>query len=823
MSLITTQVRSPIFRRTSLMAMLGLLSACGGGAETVDTPVVNPPIVQEYTGPAAATAEVQSFRINVWDNLKSTSRCGNCHTLEGGQAPMFVRQDDVNAAYSEAVPLVTLNSPADSLLITKVGGGHNCWLSSPAACAEIMEGWVNAWAGSALAGGGREIELTAPPLIDPGAAKSFPEDSALFATTLHPLLTEYCAGCHSSESQFPQQPYFAESTVDVAYDAARPKINLDETANSRFVVRLSDEFHNCWSDCGANAAEMLAAVNSFADQIALTEIDPALVTSKALTLLDGTVASGGNRYEQNAIATYEFKTRSGLTAFDTSGVEPAINLTLSGDIAWLSSFGIRINEGKAQGSTATSKKLHDQIKATGEFSIEAWVIPANVTQEEARIVSYSAGLDARNFTLGQTLYNYDSAVRSDQSDGNGMPALSTSDDDEDLQATLQHVVTTYDPVNGSRIYVNGEFTDDIDGLGGGSLADWDDSFAFVLGNEVSSNRQWQGSIRFVSIHNRALTDEQIVQNFEAGVGEKFFLLFGVSHLIDVPEAYIVFQVSQFDDYSYLFEEPRFLSLDAAATATNIAIEGMRIGINGAEPVVGQAYANLNEQLDSSRAGADGIQSLSRLGALVPVQKGPEQDAFFLTFEVLGNNSNVFTEPTPLQSGPPQDVERDPAIGLRTFDEINASLSEITGISRANPNVDETYTTIKQQLPTVESIEGFLASHQVAIAQLAIEYCNELVDDPAARGNFFGGADFSAAASAAFANDTARDVFLDPLLAAAFGENINSQPNQLNAKAELNNLIDRLTVCGNNCAADRTLTVVKAACAATIGNAAILIN
>ena len=35
----------------------------------------------------------------------------------------------------------------------------------------------------------------------------------------------------------------------------------------------------------------------------------------------------------------------------------------------------------------------------------------------------------------------------------------TADADEDLQATLQHVVATYDPVNGRRIYVNGVFAD----------------------------------------------------------------------------------------------------------------------------------------------------------------------------------------------------------------------------------------------------------------------------------------------------------------------------------------------------------------------------
>ena len=188
-------------------------------------------------------------------------------------------------------------------------------------------------------------------------------------------------------------------------------------------------------------------------------------------------------------------------------------------------------------------------------------MPGNVAQEDARIVCYSGSTTARNFTLGQTLYNYDFLARSTSSDANGEPQLTTAADDEDLQATLQHVVVTYDPVNGRRIYVNGEFTGDIDPVAGGTLADWDDRFAFVLGNEVSGDRQFQGVFRLVAVYNRALTLEQIRQNFQAGVGEKFFLLFSISHLVDVPKAYIMFEVSQFDSYGYLFNKPTFISLD----------------------------------------------------------------------------------------------------------------------------------------------------------------------------------------------------------------------------------------------------------------------
>jgi hypothetical protein len=587
------------------------------------------------------------------------------------------------------------------------------------------------------------------------------------------------------------------------------------------VVRLRDEFHNCWNDCQSNAAEMQAAIAAFAAQVPVTSVDPALVLSKALTLYDGIVASGGNRYDAAAIALYQFKTGRGTVAYDTSGVEPALNLTLSGDVSWLGGWGINIANGKAQGSTTASRKLHDLIRATGEYSIEAWVVPANVTQEDARIVSYSGGTSVRNFTLGQTLYSYDFYGRSSRTGPNGDPQLSTAAADEDLQATLQHVVATFDPVNGRRIYVNGVFTGDADS-GGGTLGDWDDTFAFVLGNEVSGSRQWQGQVRFAAVHNRALTPAQVQQNFSAGVGEKFFLLFSISHLVDVPQAYILFEVSQFDSYSYLFDRPTFISLDPDARPGDIAIRGLRIGMNGTELPVGQTYRTLDARVRDEGYTPAG-QRLSSLGAVVPLERGPDTDEFFLTFEVLGSHSNVRTEPVPLTPAPPPDVPRPPDIGLRVFDEINATMAEVTGVSPMAPEVRQTFQTVRQQLPTVENIEGFLAAHQVAIAQLSIEYCNALVDDTGLRASYFPGFDFSAPAGTAFATQAQRNLVLDPLLARVLGQDLASQPDPADVRTELGSLMTRLSACGASCPAERTPTIVKSVCAALLGSAVMAIQ
>ena len=866
----------------ALLLAAVLLSACGGGASTETNPAAGLTNntgnlgISTYTGPSAQTDDIRAFQVNVWEQLRVPTKCGACHNPTVGQDPMFVREDDVNIAYGAANPLIDLDNPAASRLVTKVGEGHNCWLPSVAACATAITGYIQNWA-AGTAGGGKQILLSAPTVIkDPGATITFPATAAetAFATTVYPLVrgVGQCIDCHIDSSGTKQQPYFASDDINEAYEAIKSKINLNDPASSRVVLRLRDEFHNCWTgagqaECAADGATMQAAINAMLagpPALVANTVSAPTVFSKALTLADGVVASGGNRYEKDIIALYEFKTGSGSIALDSSGVAPDLNLTLSPnpdtspDISWVGGWGISITNGRAQGSTASSKKLRDLIVSTGEYSIEAWVAPANVTQEgPARIISYSAGTTARNFTLGQTQYNYDFMQRSSTTDANGEPMLSTADADEDLQASLQHVVVTYDPLNGRRIYVNGVFTDDMDPVPTGNLGDWDDTFAFVLGNEVSGDRQWKGVIRMVAIHNRSLTPEQIQQNFDVGVGEKFFLLFSIGDVAGVPaDSYIMFSVEQYDSYSYLFDKPTYVNLDPAKTPGTIPLKNMSIGINGRPATIGQAYRNLDLDITDALYNPETGQVLSNIGTIIPLEAGPEIDEFFLTFEVLGGASNPVPPevamPTPDVPVPAQASD----IGVRTFDEINATMAAITGVDETV--VSTQFNTLRRQFPADEAMQSFLSSQQMAIAQLAIAYCSTLVDDAALRAGFFdfastaaGDAFFNAPVVTAFNTAAGDSAEKNQIVTALYdriagippelgGADLVNAPTRAQVKAELigpnpaanipdpDNLFDRLagscaTTGDAACQADRTRTVVKSMCASTLGSAAMLVQ
>ena len=742
---------SGIIKLVALAWLVVGLSACGGGAATEGK--------QEGSGGSVAglqinsrtSAEVVAYEKHVWQNLSGQDRCGACHSA-GGQVPQFVDGNSINEAYAAALSFVNgvqvanLASPEESRMVTIVRGGHKpqaCAGQTDDQCADEIRDYIIAWDNetkgiTAQTG----IQLVAPPIRGVDESKSFPTDATDFETLIHaPLLTKYCAECHTPTASNSRSPFFASNDVNASYLAAQQKMDLLNPDKSRLVLRLRDESHNCWDNCANDAQEMQDAITAFANTITPTQVNPNLIVSKALKLEppEAIIASGGERHELNQIALWEFKTGTGNQVYDTSGVSPKMNLTLSGTYDWVGGYGVQFTNGRAKATVESSKKLLNNLRTRGEYSIEAWIIPANVVQQNKNIISYSGGPTQRNFTIAQNEYNYQFYNRMTfppavDADPNGDPVLTTLAADEDLQATQQHIVMNYDPVNGRRMYVNGEPTGDADANDvGGELTAWSDIFSFTLANESGISNPWQGTFRMVAIHNRILADDQIKQNFKAGVGEKFFLLFSISHIPGVPaDSYIKVQAEQFDTYSYLFNNPVYVNLGNPAPAIDFAIGGMRIGINGKEAIVGQSFINLN--VDRITANN---QEVSRLGSVVELQQGTQADDFFLSFEILGTATNPFVVAAPGIPATPADLPAQSDIGVRTFSEVNASMSELTGVPTSNNAVFTAYTKLKQQLPSAENINAFVPANIIGISQLAFEYCDQLVEDTTLRNNFFG--------------------------------------------------------------------------------------
>jgi hypothetical protein len=332
-----------------------------------------------------------------------------------------------------------------------------------------------------------------------------------------------------------------------------------------------------------------------------------------------------------------------------------------------------------------------------------------------------------------------------------------------------------------------------------------------------------------------LTPEQINQNFAVGVGQKFFLLFAVTHLVDANfdpatdthHAFVMFEVSQFDSYSYLFNQPTFISLDDTFSPANIPLEKMRIGINGKEATVGQSYRNLMTTLGGANYTPESGQLLSDVGTIIALEDGPAADEFFLTFENIGGNQNVVVEGALNAKGIDTSTDSFADIGLRTFDEINATMAEMTGVV-AMTSVDSqgnlsTFGTLRQQLPAVETIEGFLAAHQMGVAQLAISYCDALVEDTGLRDSFFGPINYSNTLGSQLSRVT--DALFNEMVGVDSGSGaLTSAQTHAELSTELTSLHGKLCTgtspCNNT---QRSSAVLKAMCASVIGSANMLIQ
>src|SRR4029077_4834245 len=155
-----------------LVALLAL-AACSGGASTQVNQVATAPgnAAQNYSGPAPANADVQAFKVALWQNVTPSDRCGGWHH-QGGQSPMFARTDDVNLAYQAAGPLVNLTNASLSELVAKVGSGHNCWVADPSACAATMLVWIQNWIGAGSSSTS-QVTLVAQPVQAAGGGKQF--------------------------------------------------------------------------------------------------------------------------------------------------------------------------------------------------------------------------------------------------------------------------------------------------------------------------------------------------------------------------------------------------------------------------------------------------------------------------------------------------------------------------------------------------------------------------------------------------------------------------------------------------------------------------
>jgi uncharacterized repeat protein (TIGR01451 family) len=207
---------------------------------------------------------------------------------------------------------------------------------------------------------------------------------------------------------------------------------------------------------------------------------------------------------------YTFKEGSGTTVHDVSGVGAPLDLEMSDGsaVTWVPGGGLAIDSATLIASVGPATKVISACQGSNEITIDAWVKPANTTQDgPARIVTLSRDAYSRNFTLGQGLWGslpsalYNVRLRTTTTDDSGEPSLSTPDGS--LTTELTHVVYARDASGQARIYI-----DDVEqasGTVGGDFSNWDKGLRLALANELTGGRPWLGEFHLVAIYSRALS------------------------------------------------------------------------------------------------------------------------------------------------------------------------------------------------------------------------------------------------------------------------------------------------------------------------------
>ena len=246
------------------------------------------------------------------------------------------------------------------------------------------------------------------------------------------------------------------------------------------------------------------------------------------TIQDGSLSSTGTvfvqvrehiptlRTKEHLLVLYDFFEGEGTNIFDVSGVHPPVDLVAgeASSIAWEQNGGLRISTPTLIRSERAATKIYAAVTNSQALTLEAWVIPANVTQSgPARMVTISKDTALRNMTLGQRTDTYEFRLRTTQNDENGTRP-SVSFPPASVTTSLTHVAIARDSNGVVSLYLDGEL--EAEASVSGSFANWDTTYELGVANELSGGTPWLGRFLLMAMYSKALTASEVAQNFSAG-------------------------------------------------------------------------------------------------------------------------------------------------------------------------------------------------------------------------------------------------------------------------------------------------------------------
>ena len=168
-----------------------------------------------------------------------------------------------------------------------------------------------------------------------------------FQNTLYPLLRTNCSGCHNTQNTSgsgAQAPIHSDVDVNLAHEYALTRMNFKSPADSKFVVRMAVDRHNCFGkNCKDAASQMLTAVTAWANSVAPNLPATPWLTPKGTNVSESqvlqwiaadkaTVSSADAPYLKYT-SLHELQ-NAGVTADQLNWVRAGISKALNSDARW---------------------------------------------------------------------------------------------------------------------------------------------------------------------------------------------------------------------------------------------------------------------------------------------------------------------------------------------------------------------------------------------------------------------------------------------------------------------------------------------------------
>lgn len=157
------------------------------------------------------------------------------------------------------------------------------------------------------------------------------------------------------------------------------------------------------------------------------------------------------------------------------------------------------------------------------------------------------------------------------------------------------------------------------------------------------------------------------------------------------------------------------------------------------------------------------------------------------------------------------------VGVKNFEQINNTMSALTGVPITDSAIVTVYNDISIQLPTDNNVKNFLPSMQVAITKLATEYCDRTVETDAYRVKIWPSVNFAVGPSTTF-TATNKTTMINQTVEKFFGPIEQAEIDKV--KTELLALYDSLNAGESQTSSATTKKIVKGLCTASLSSAYI---